>query len=213
MGFGQKRTTEQLRFRWKNLKARATKDHAEAKNSQTGNNPYKRGEYTDIVLDIIGGEKSEALHGIQDVAEDALAVAKSGAVAEADSSLLGGRVGVWKLIRRAPSHGGGGAATSSYLDAEAPEGVILGRPENFTGPTTHAHRYQPPPAQTGMQSPVPRRGPLADVSHPPTSEVLTPASAPVPAPRRRPPADVSRSPTSEVFTAAAVLVPAPEVPT
>ncbi|CAB1427297.1 unnamed protein product [Pleuronectes platessa] len=70
MGFGQKRTTEQLRFWWKNLKARATKDHAEAKNSQTGNNPYKRGEYTDIVLDIIGGEKSEALHGIQDVAED-----------------------------------------------------------------------------------------------------------------------------------------------
>ena len=69
MGFGQKRKTE-LRFRLKNLKARATKDHAEAKNSQTGNNPYKRGEYTDIVLDIIGGEKSEALHGIQDVAED-----------------------------------------------------------------------------------------------------------------------------------------------
>lgn len=70
MGFGQKRTTEQLRFRWKNLKARATKDHAEAKNSQTGNKPYKRGEYTDIVLDIIGGEMSEALHGIQGVAED-----------------------------------------------------------------------------------------------------------------------------------------------
>ena len=70
MGFGQKRTTEQLRFRWKNLKARATKDHAEAKNNQTGNKPYKRGEYTDIVLNIIGGEKSEALHGIQHVAED-----------------------------------------------------------------------------------------------------------------------------------------------
>jgi len=70
MGSGQKRTTEQVKFRWKNLKARATKDHAEAKNTQTGNKPFKRGDYTDVVLDIIGGEKSQALHGIQGVVGD-----------------------------------------------------------------------------------------------------------------------------------------------
>ena len=70
IGSGQRRTTDQIRFRWKNLKARATKDHAEAKNPQTGNKPFKRGDYTDVVLDIIGGEKSQALHGIQGVVGD-----------------------------------------------------------------------------------------------------------------------------------------------
>ena len=55
-------------MRWKNLKARATKDHAEAKNTKTGNKPFKRGDNTDVVLDIIGGEKS--LHGIQGVVGD-----------------------------------------------------------------------------------------------------------------------------------------------
>lgn len=69
-GSGQKRTTDQIKFRWKNLKAKATKDHSEAKNTQTGNKPFKRGEYTDLVLDIIGGEHSQALHGIQGVAGD-----------------------------------------------------------------------------------------------------------------------------------------------
>ncbi|RXN19418.1 hypothetical protein ROHU_007285 [Labeo rohita] len=67
---GQRRTTDQIKLRWKNLKARATKDHAEAKNPQTGNKPFKRGDYTDVVLDIIGGEKSQALHGIQGVVGD-----------------------------------------------------------------------------------------------------------------------------------------------
>ena len=70
IGSGQRRTTDQIRFRWKNLKARATKDHAEAKYPQTGNKPFKRGDYTDVVLDIIGGEKSQALHGIQGVVGD-----------------------------------------------------------------------------------------------------------------------------------------------
>ncbi|KAJ8011816.1 hypothetical protein DPEC_G00062190 [Dallia pectoralis] len=54
-----------MKLRLKNLKARATKDRAEAKNPQTGNKTFKRGDYTDVVLDIIGGEKSQALHGIQ----------------------------------------------------------------------------------------------------------------------------------------------------
>ena len=63
-------TTDQIKLWWKNLKARATKDHAEAKNPQTGNKPFKRGDYTDVVLDIIGGEKSLALHGIQGVVGD-----------------------------------------------------------------------------------------------------------------------------------------------
>lgn len=31
IGSGQRRTTDQIKLRWKNLKARATKDHAEAK--------------------------------------------------------------------------------------------------------------------------------------------------------------------------------------
>lgn len=71
MGSGLKRTLEQVKFRWKNLRARATKDLAEAKNTQTGNKPFKKGEYTDVVLDIIGGEKnSKALHGIQGVVGD-----------------------------------------------------------------------------------------------------------------------------------------------
>lgn len=70
MGSGQKRTLEQVKFRWKNLRARTTKDLAEAKNTQTGNKPFKKGEYTDVVLDIIGGENSKALHGIQGVVGD-----------------------------------------------------------------------------------------------------------------------------------------------
>ncbi|CAB1442456.1 unnamed protein product [Pleuronectes platessa] len=55
--------------------------------------------------------------------------------------------------------------------------------------------------------PAPRRRLLADVSHPPTSEVLAVASAPVPAPRQRLLADVSHSPTSEVLTVASASVP------
>jgi len=70
MGSGQKRTLEQVKFRWKNLRAIATKDLAEAKNTQTGNKSLKKGEYTDVILDIIGGENSKALHGIQGVVED-----------------------------------------------------------------------------------------------------------------------------------------------
>lgn len=69
-GSGQKRTLEQVKFRWKNLRAKATKDLAEAKNTQTGNKPFKKGEYTDVVLDIIGGENSKALHGIEGVVGD-----------------------------------------------------------------------------------------------------------------------------------------------
>ena len=63
-------TLEQVKLRWKNLRARATKDLAEAKNTQMGNKPFKKGEYTDVVLDIIGGENSKALHGIQGVVGD-----------------------------------------------------------------------------------------------------------------------------------------------
>lgn len=70
MGSGQKRTLEQVKFRWKNLRARATKDLAEAKNTKTGNKPFKKGDYTDVVLDIVGGENSKALHGIQGVVGD-----------------------------------------------------------------------------------------------------------------------------------------------
>ncbi|GAA6103007.1 uncharacterized protein LOC107710894 [Tachysurus ichikawai] len=61
---------EQVKFRWKNLSARTTKDLAEAKNTQTGNKPFKKGEYTDVILDIIGGENSKALHKIQGVVGD-----------------------------------------------------------------------------------------------------------------------------------------------
>ncbi|KAI5611795.1 hypothetical protein C0J50_1436 [Silurus asotus] len=70
MGSGQKRTLEQVKFRWKNLRARAAKDLAEAKYTQTGNRPFKKGEYTDVVLDIIGSENSKALHRIQGVVGD-----------------------------------------------------------------------------------------------------------------------------------------------
>ncbi|CAB1457287.1 unnamed protein product [Pleuronectes platessa] len=78
----------------------------------------------------------------------------------------------------------------------------------------HAHRHQPPPAPTGPQpdpGPAPRRRPPADVSHPPTSEVITVASAPVPAPRRRFQPDVPCVSASEVLAAPAPC-PAPEVP-
>ena len=64
-GSGQRRNVEQVRLRWKNLKQKATKDHSEAKNPQTGNKAIKRGEFTETVLDIIGGESSQALCGIQ----------------------------------------------------------------------------------------------------------------------------------------------------
>lgn len=47
---------EQVKFRWKNLKARATKDHEEAKNIQTGKRPFRSGDYTDVVLDNTGAE-------------------------------------------------------------------------------------------------------------------------------------------------------------
>lgn len=57
-------------LRGKNLKTKATKDLPEAKNPKMGNKPFKRGEYTDIVLDIIGSDKSEALHGIDGVEVD-----------------------------------------------------------------------------------------------------------------------------------------------
>ena len=57
-------------LRWKNLRAKATKDLTEAKKPQTGNKPYKREEFTDMVLDLIGGEKSEALHGIEGIEAD-----------------------------------------------------------------------------------------------------------------------------------------------
>ncbi|XP_078134227.1 uncharacterized protein LOC144535562 [Sander vitreus] len=49
----------------------SNKNLAEAKkNTQTGNKPFKKGDYTDVVLDIIGGENSKALHGIQGVVGD-----------------------------------------------------------------------------------------------------------------------------------------------
>ena len=70
VGSVQKRTLEQVKVRRKNLRARAAKDLAEAKNTSTGNKPFKKGEYTDVVLDNIGGENSKALHGIQDVVGD-----------------------------------------------------------------------------------------------------------------------------------------------
>lgn len=43
---------------------------AEAKNTQRGNKPFKKGEYTDMVLDNIGGENSIALHGTEGVVGD-----------------------------------------------------------------------------------------------------------------------------------------------
>ena len=49
------------------MKQTATKDNSESQQPKTGNKPYKRGKFTDVVLDIIGGERSQALHGIQSV--------------------------------------------------------------------------------------------------------------------------------------------------
>lgn len=69
-GSGHKRTVDQVRLRWKNLKQQATKDNSQAKNPQTGNKAYKRGQYTDVVLDIIGGQQSQSLHGIPNVVLD-----------------------------------------------------------------------------------------------------------------------------------------------
>ena len=37
------------------------------KKTQTVHKPYKRGKLTNMALDIIGGEKSEALHGIEGI--------------------------------------------------------------------------------------------------------------------------------------------------
>ncbi len=70
MGSGQKSTIKQVMLRWKNLRAKATKDLTESKNPQTRINSYKRGDFTDMVLDIIGGEKAEALHGIEVIEAD-----------------------------------------------------------------------------------------------------------------------------------------------
>ncbi|KAJ8415127.1 hypothetical protein AAFF_G00008250 [Aldrovandia affinis] len=61
-GSGQMGTVEQ-ELKWKNLKAKPTKDNAEANKTQTGN----KGDYTDVVLDIIGGKNSHALHRIPGV--------------------------------------------------------------------------------------------------------------------------------------------------
>ena len=68
-GSGQLRTLEQVKLHWKNLKQKATKDHSEAQKPKTGNKPNKWGEFTDIILDIIGGERSQALHCIQSVSQ------------------------------------------------------------------------------------------------------------------------------------------------
>lgn len=51
MGSGQKRTTEQVKLKWKNLKARATKATM-LKQKTSPNKPFRRGDYTDVVLDI-----------------------------------------------------------------------------------------------------------------------------------------------------------------
>ncbi|KAJ8273751.1 hypothetical protein GJAV_G00105120 [Gymnothorax javanicus] len=69
-GSGQRRTTDQIKFQWKNLKARATKDHAEAINPQTGNKLFKRGDYTDVVLDIIGGSQRKGLKRLSSNKDD-----------------------------------------------------------------------------------------------------------------------------------------------
>ena len=34
------------------------------KKHSIGTSPFKKGDYTDVVLDIIGGENSQALHGM-----------------------------------------------------------------------------------------------------------------------------------------------------
>ena len=56
-----------MKLRWKNLKQTATKDNSKSQQPKTGNKPYKQDKFTDVVLDIIGGERSQALHGIQSV--------------------------------------------------------------------------------------------------------------------------------------------------
>lgn len=53
MGWGVRRTAELVKFRWK--KAKSRRDHAEAKNTQTGDKSYKSTDYRDMVLNIIGG--------------------------------------------------------------------------------------------------------------------------------------------------------------
>ncbi|XP_033962461.1 uncharacterized protein [Pseudochaenichthys georgianus] len=68
-GSGHKRTVDQVRLRWKNLKQHATKDRSQAKHPLTGDKPY-RGQYTDVVLDIIGGQQSQSVHGIPTVVLD-----------------------------------------------------------------------------------------------------------------------------------------------
>ncbi len=59
-----------MKLTWENLKAKGTKDHAEAKNTKTGNKPFWSGDYTDVGLDIIGGENLQALSGVQAVVGD-----------------------------------------------------------------------------------------------------------------------------------------------
>lgn len=53
MGWGVRRTAELVKFRWK--KAKSRRDHAEAKNTQTGDKSYQSTDYRDMVLNIIGG--------------------------------------------------------------------------------------------------------------------------------------------------------------
>lgn len=62
-GTDQLRITEQV-LHWKNFNQKGFKDNYESRYPATGNKPHKRGEFTDQVLDIIGGKKSQALHGI-----------------------------------------------------------------------------------------------------------------------------------------------------
>ena len=56
---GQLRKTKPVRLRWKNLKQKATREHGQTPKTK----PLKRGELSDVVLGIIGGERSQALHG------------------------------------------------------------------------------------------------------------------------------------------------------
>lgn len=69
MGWGVRRTAELVKFRWK--KAKSRRDHAEAKNTQTGDKSYQSTDYRDMVLNIIGGANWQTLHGIQSTVRDA----------------------------------------------------------------------------------------------------------------------------------------------
>lgn len=68
-GSGQVRTIEQVKLlQQKNLKQKACRDNYESRYTETGNKPHRQ-EFTDQVLDIIGGHKSQALHGICSASE------------------------------------------------------------------------------------------------------------------------------------------------